>query len=118
MDEGSVAFSPAVEFSYLTEQEQRILTDAMEANSCTPSHAQSIQLKKLSQQNELTEDIIYAVLSEEKANQKERISFPYDDIRRFFPKNYTSKDIYNAILKLVVENYQRRERARKNRDER
>jgi len=118
VDEGSVAFSPAVELSCLTEQEQRILTDSMEANSCTPSHAQSIQLKKLSQQNELTEDIIYAVLSEEKANQKERISFPYDDIRRFFPKNYTSKDIYNAILKLVVENYQRRERARKNRDER
>ncbi|MBQ9858286.1 MAG: chromosome partitioning protein ParB, partial [Oscillospiraceae bacterium] len=118
VDEDSVAFSPAVELSCLTEQEQRMLTDAMETNSCTPSHAQSIKLKKLSQQRELTEDIIYAVLSEEKANQKERISFPYDDIRRFFPKNYTSKDIYNAILKLVVENYQRRERARKNRDER
>ena len=57
-------------------------------------------------------------MSEEKANQKERISFPFEDVRRFFPKSYTPKDVYNAILKLIGEDYQRRERARKNRDER
>ena len=57
-------------------------------------------------------------MSEEKANQKERISFRFEDVRRFFPKGYTQKDVYNAILKLIGEDYQRRERARKNRDER
>ena len=58
------------------------------------------------------------VMNEEKANQKERISFPFEDVRRFFPRGYTQKDVYNAILKLIGEDYKRRERARKNRDER
>lgn len=118
VDEGTIAFSPAVELSFLTEAQQRVLLEAMELNDCTPSHAQSIRLKKLAQQNELSADGIHAIMSEEKANQKERISFPYDDIRRFFPKGYNAKDVYNAILKLVVADYQRRERQRKNRDAR
>ncbi|MGN0569674.1 MAG: chromosome partitioning protein ParB, partial [Candidatus Fimenecus sp.] len=60
----------------------------------------------------------FAIMSEEKANQKERISFPFEDIRRFFPRSYTPKDVYNAILKLIGNDYMRRERARKNSDER
>ena len=90
----------------------------IESEDCTPSLSQSIRLKKLSQAGQLNEDKIFAVMSEEKANQKERISFPFEDVRRFSPKSYTQKDVYNAILKLIGEDYQRRERARKNRDER
>lgn len=118
VDDGTIAFSPAVELSFLTEAQQRVLLEAMDLNDCTPSHAQSIRLKKIAQQNALSADDIHAIMSEEKANQKERISFPYDDIRRFFPKGYNAKDVYNAILKLVVADYQRRERQRKNRDAR
>ncbi len=118
VDEGSIALSPAVEISYLTEKQQKILLDAMELNDCTPSHAQSIRLKKLSQQGRFSEDTIYAVMSEEKANQKEHISFPYDELKDLFPKGYTSKDIYKAILKLIFEDNKRQERKRNSRDER
>lgn len=90
----------------------------IESEDCTPSLSQAVRLKKLSQAGQLNEDKIFAVMSEEKANQKERISFPFEDVRRFFPKSYTQKDVYNAILKLIGEDYKRRERSRKNRDER
>ena len=118
VDEERIALTPAVELSYLKEQEQYDLLSTIESEDCTPSLSQSIRLKKLSQVGQLNADKIFAVMSEEKANQKERISFPFEDVRRFFPKSYTQKDVYNAILKLIGEDYQRRERARKNRDER
>ena len=118
VDEERIALTPAVELSYLTKREQYDLMSTIESEDCTPSLSQSIRLKKLSQAGQLNADKIFAVMSEEKANQKERISFPCEDVRRFFPKSYTQKDVYNAILKLIGEDYQRRERARKNRDER
>lgn len=90
----------------------------IESEDCTPSLSQAQKLKKLSQAGTLNADKIFAVMSEEKANQKERISFPYEAIRRFFPKSYTQKDVYNAILKLIGDDYMHRERVRKNRDER
>ena len=71
VDNGKIAFNPAVEISYLSKDEQRILLDAMNLNDCTPSHAQSIRLKKLSQEGSLDSQIIYGVMSEEKPNQKE-----------------------------------------------
>ena len=70
VDEGKIAYSPAVEISFLTEDEQKILLDAIELNDCTPSHAQSIRLKKLSQDCVLTKDQIYEIMSEEKPNQQ------------------------------------------------
>ena len=112
VDDERVALTPAVELSYITEQEQYDLMNIIESEDCTPSLSQAVRLKKLNA------DKIFAIMSEEKANQKERISFPFEDVRRFFPKSYTQKDVYNAILKLIGEDYQRRERARKNRDER
>ncbi len=118
VDEGRIALTPAVELSYLTEQEQTYLLDIIESEDCTPSVSQAVQLKKLSKEKTLTADKIYAVMSEEKANQKERISFPLEDIRRFFPKSYTQRDVYNAILKLVGDDYMRRERLKKQREER
>ena len=118
VDEGRIALTPAVELSYLTELEQTYLLDIIESEDCTPSLSQAVQLKKLSKEKTLTADKIYAVMSEEKANQKERISFPLEDIRRFFPKSYTQRDVYNAILKLVGDDYMRRERLKKQREER
>ena len=118
VDEERIALTPAVELSYLTEQEQYDLMSTIESEDCTPSLSQAQRLKKLSQAGQLNADKIFAIMSEEKANQKERISFPFEDVRRFFPKSYTQKDVYNAILKLIGEDYQRRERSRKNRDER
>lgn len=73
VDENKIAFNPAVEISYLEQSEQRVLLDAMELNDCTPSHAQSIRLKKLSQDGVLDDQMIYAVMSEEKPNQQEQI---------------------------------------------
>lgn len=118
VDEGRIALTPAVELSYLTEQEQTYLLDIIESEDCTPSLSQAVRLKKLSKEKTLIADKIYAVMSEEKANQKERISFPLEDIRRFFPKSYTQRDVYNAILKLVGDDYMRRERLKKQREER
>lgn len=118
VDEGTIALSPAVELSYLSEKAQRILLNAMELNDCTPSHAQSIRLKKLSQQGKLTEETIYGIMSEEKANQTERISFKVQDLRGFFPKNYTQKQMTDTILKLLYDNQRRMERTRNSRDER
>ena len=118
VDEGRIALTPAVELSYLTGQEQSYLMEIIESEDCTPSLSQAVRLKKLSKDKTLNTDKIYAIMSEEKANQKERISFPLEDLRRFFPKSYTQKDVYNAILKLVGDDYMRRERSRKQREER
>lgn len=118
VDEGAIAFSPAVELSYLAEKQQEILLDAMALNDCTPSHAQSIRLKKLAQQGALSSDSIYAIMSEEKANQQEHIRFKVEDLRGFFPKNYTAKQMTDTILKLLYDNQRKMERIRRSRDER
>ena len=99
VDEGKIAFSPAVEISFLTEDEQRILIDAIELNDCTPSHAQSIRLKKLSQDCVLTKDQIYEIMSEEKPNQQEHLRFRREDFNGYFPKSYTEQQIKKDILK-------------------
>lgn len=118
VDEGAIAFSPAVELSYLTEKQQEILLDAMALNDCTPSHAQSIRLKRKAQQGVLSSDSIYAILSEEKANQQEHIRFKVEDLRGFFPKNYTAKQMTDTILKLLYDNQRKMERIRRSREER
>ncbi len=118
VDEGAIAFSPAVELSYLAEKQQEILLDAMALNDCTPSHAQSIRLKRKAQQGALSSDSIYAIMSEEKANQQEHIRFKVEDLRGFFPKNYTAKQMTDTILKLLYDNQRKMERIRRNREER
>ncbi len=118
VDEGVIALSPAVELSYLSEEQQNILLDAISLNDCTPSHAQSIRMKKAAQQGTLSSDSIYEIMSEEKANQAERISFKVQDLKAFFPKNYTQKQMTDTILKLLYEHQRRLERKRNSRDER
>ena len=99
VDENKIAFSPAVEISYLQHSEQLVLLDAINLNDCTPSHAQSIRLKKLSQGGLLDQSAIYEIMSEEKPNQQEQIKLRRDDLRKYFPPNYTDKQIKKDIVK-------------------
>ena len=112
VDEGKIAFSPAVEISFLTEDEQRILLDAIELNDCTPSHAQSIRLKKLSQDCVLTKDQIYELMAEEKPNQQEHLRFRREDFNGYFPKSYTEQQIKKDILKGLELLHRHRQRNR------
>ena len=112
VDDNKIAFNPAVEISYLDREEQLTLLDAINMNDCTPSHAQSIRLKKMSQDGLLTADAIYAILSEEKPNQKEQIKLPRDELRKYFPQNYSDKQIKRDILKGLELLKRQRERNR------
>ena len=101
VDEKKIALTPAVELSYLTESEQRDLLETMESEDCTPSLSQSQQLKKLSQSGVLDMDRILELLQQPKANQEEKLRFDMKDIRRYFPKNYTTERIQKTILQLL-----------------
>ena len=115
VDEQRIAFSVGVELSYLTENEQQDLFEAIELEDKTPSLSQAIQMKKLSQSGKLDSDTISKIISEEKPNQREKISFQYDVLSKYFPKNFTPQDIYKRLLKLAQDDYRRRQRNREER---
>ena len=110
VDEGKIALTPAVELSYLTHEEQHLLLNEIEYADATPSLSQAQRLRDFSRQGRLTADVIFAVMSEEKANQKEQIRFPKEEIQKYFPKSYTGKDMQNTILKLLEKWQRQRER--------
>ncbi len=112
VDAGKIALTPAVELSYLTQQEQQDLLETMESEDCTPSLSQAIQTKKLSQSGELNIDKIFEILREPKANQQEKISFRVEDLRKYFPKTYSVARIQERILKLLEADCRKRQRAR------
>ena len=112
VDDNKIAFNPAVEISYLDMLEQRVLLDAMNLNDCTPSHAQSIRLKKLSQDGVLDDQMIYAVMSEEKPNQQEHIKFKREDLKKYFPAGYTDEQMRRDIIKGLELLKRQRERNR------
>jgi len=112
VDDNKIAFNPAVEISYLDREEQLTLLDAINMNDCTPSHAQSIRLKKMSQDGLLTADAVYAVLSEEKPNQREQIKLPRDELCKYFPQNYSNEQIKRDIVKGLELLKRQRERNR------
>ena len=99
VDEGRISLTPAVELSYLTEAEQNDLLETMESEDCTPSLTQAIQLKQASLQKTLNMDMIFAILRQPKANQQEKIILKVNDIRRYFPQNYTTIQMTNDIMK-------------------
>ena len=111
VDEGKIAFRPAVELSYLTKEEQASLHEAMESEDCTPSLAQAIKIKKFSQEGRLNDDVILSILSEEKPNQREVYRLPKDRIDKYFPKGTPSEKIEEIICK-ALELYRKRERSR------
>ena len=110
VDEGRIAFTPAVELSYLNDIEQMDLIQTIESEDCTPSLSQAVRMKKLSQAGELDDDKIFEIMSEEKANQKERIKIPTERVRKFFPKNYTNSQIEDEIVRLCEAHYKRKKR--------
>ena len=110
VDEGKIALTPAVELSYLTEKEQANLLETMESEDCTPSLSQAIALKQTSQNGNLTMDRIFTIMTQPKANQREKISFRTDEVRKFFPKDYTTAQMQAGILKLLDEYQRKRQR--------
>lgn len=112
VDEGKIAITPAVELSYLTEAEQTALLDAMACEDCTPSLSQACRMKKLSREGALTPEVLDAILCEEKANQKEKVKIPMERIRSFFPKDYTTAQIEETIVKLCEAAFRKKQRDR------
>lgn len=110
VDIGKIAFTPAVELSYLNDIEQQDLIEIIESENCTPSLSQAVRMKKLSQQGLLTDDKILEIMSEEKANQKERIKIPTERVRKFFPQSYSNTQIEEVIIKLCEAHYKRKHR--------
>ena len=116
VDDGRIAFTPAVELSYLNEQEQYDLLEQMELNDCTPSLSQACRFKKMSQEEGLTPEVIAAVMSEEKANQREMFKVPMERIRKYVP-NANAKQAEDFVLK-ACEHYRKFLIRQRNRDER
>lgn len=111
VDEGKIAFRPAVELSYLSKEEQASLLMTMESEVCTPSLAQAIKIKKFSQEGRLNDDVILSILSEEKPNQKEVYKLPKERLDKYFPKGTPPEKIEEIIFK-ALELYRKRERSR------
>ena len=110
VDDGRISFTPAVELSYLNEVEQQDLLEQIEENDCTPSLSQACRFKKISQAEGLTPEVIAEIMSEDKANQKERIKIPTEKLRKYFPKNYTVQKMEDEIIKLCEKNYRMKQR--------
>lgn len=109
VDEKKIAFSPAVELSFLTPEEQTNLLDAMEYGQSTPSLSQAQRLKKLSQDGGCDRMAMYAMMSEEKKGDLEKVTIGSGDLRKFFPKSYTPKQMHDVIIKLLTQWQKRRQ---------
>ena len=110
VDDGRIAFSPAVELSYLTRDEQAELWDLIGREDATPSLSQAIRLKKLSREGGLTAEKLYAILTEEKPNQKEQIRIKTESLRKYFPRNYSAQQMEREIIKLLEARYRAKDR--------
>ncbi len=114
VDEERIAFTPAVELSYLNEVEQADLVEEIRVCDATPNLSQAQRLRAISREEGLTPEHIGEILAEEKANQREKIKIPAERIRKYFPKSYTTEQIEEAIIKICESRY----RARQGRDAR
>ena len=109
VDEGRIAFTPAVELSYLNEIEQNDLLEVIEVLDATPNLSQAMRLKEISQKEGLTPETISEILSEQKANQKERLHIQTEKLRKYFPKSYTLQQMEEEIIKLCERNYRNKQ---------
>ena len=116
VDDGRISFTPAVELSYLNEQEQYDLLEQMELNDCTPSLSQACRFKKISQEDGLSPEMIATIISEEKANQREMFKVPMERIKQYAPKA-NPKQLEDFVLK-ACEYYRKYLIRQRNRDER
>lgn len=115
VDAGKIAFRPAVELSYLTEEEQNSLLDSFSSEQSTPSLAQAMKMKEFSQNGRLNADVILSIICEQKPNQKEKISFQSERLKPFIPKNFTAKQTEDYVIK-ALEYYHRYQVRQKERD--
>lgn len=115
VDEKRIAFTPAVELSYLLPEEQIMLLSEMEYSDCTPNLSQAQRLKALSMQGLFTKEQLSVIMSEEKANQIERVKIPAHRIRKYFPKDYTITQMEETIVKLCEAYHRKRLRDRDSR---
>ena len=115
VDSGKIAFRPAVELSYLTEDEQNGLLDSINSEQSTPSLAQALKMKEFSQNGRLNADVILSIMCEQKPNQKEKISFQSERLKPFIPKNFTAKQTEDYVIK-ALEYYHRYQLRQKERD--
>ena len=111
VDNGKIAFRPAVELSYLSKEQQQSLYDTMECEDCTPSLAQAIKMKEFSRDGKLTEEVILSIMQEEKPNQREQFKMPKERISKYFAPGTPAQKIEDTIIK-ALELYRRRERQR------
>ena len=107
VDEGKIAMRPAVELSYLPENEQTTLHEMMELEDCTPSHAQTIKMRQFSENGKLTEEVILSIMQEEKPNQKEQFRMPRERISKYFPTGTPAQKIEDTIVKALDMYYKR-----------
>ncbi|WP_108775957.1 ParB/RepB/Spo0J family partition protein [Lactimicrobium massiliense] len=108
VDEKKISFNPAVELSYLTPEEQKMFAEAMEASQIAPSLSQAQRMKKMSQQGQLTQESMEDMLSEDKKAPLDRVVFDQSQIRKYFPKSYTTKQMQEKIIQLL-EQWQRKQ---------
>ena len=113
VDRGEIALTPAVELSYLDYDAQKIVLDAMQREDCTPSYSQTVRLKKLYNSYQLDVETIYEIMAEDKANQREKVSFHVNDLRGYFPRGYTASQMSREILQALED---RRSRTIRERD--
>lgn len=111
VDNKKIALRPAVELSYLSQDQQEMLLDTMQLQDCTPSHAQAIKMRKFAEEGRLNEDVILSIMSEEKGNQKEQFRIPRERINKYFSPGASAKQIEDTIIK-ALELYRKRERSR------
>ena len=110
VDDGRIAFSPAVELSYLTRDEQAELWDLIGQEDATPSLSQALRMKQLSREAKLTPEVLYAILTEEKPNQKEQVRIKTESLRKYFPRNYSAQQMEREIIKLLEARYRAKNR--------
>ena len=110
VDDGRIAFSPAVEVSYLTRDEQTELWDLIGREDATPSLSQALRMKQLSCEAKLTPEVLYAILTEEKPNQKEQVRIKTESLRKYFPRNYSAQQMEREIIKLLETRYRAKDR--------
>ena len=110
VDDGRIALSPAVELSYLTRDEQAELWNLIGQEDATPSLSQALRMKQLSREAKLTPEVLYAILTEEKPNQKEQIRIKTESLRKYFPRNYSAQQMEREIIKLLEAPYRAKDR--------
>ena len=118
VDQGRIAFRPAVELSYLSEEEQRDLWETIDCEDVTPSYSQALRMRELSRQGQLDMDTIFAIMREEKPNQKEQVKIPMDRFSKYFPRGTPQRRIESVIFEALELYHRAQEQRRQRRDDR